>query len=663
MAISSKLRRGGRGFRSALGVATALVATLLVSPSADALPPGFDESTVFSGLTTPTVVRFAPDGRVLVAEQRGVIKSFSGPGDTTPDVVADLRARVHGYWERGLLGMALDPNFVANGRIYVAYTHDAPIGGTAPTYGSTNLDAEEPCSGWPGINTPGCEVSGRISRLTLNGTSAPQETVLIEDWCQVFPSHTLGHLEFHGGALYASAGEGADFFGADWGQLGSPPNQCADPPNEGGALRSQDLRTGGDPVTLDGTVIRINPANGAPWPSNPGTGSANQRRIIAYGLRNPFRFAISPRGELWVGDVGWDAYEELNSFSATPSSVANFGWPCYEGPQRQLTYDGADLDLCEDLYGAPGAVTGPRLAYLHGSTVVPGETCPTGFSALAGVDFYAGNAFPSSYNGALFFADYVRDCIWVIPAGPGGSPNPAAVSSFAPGAANPSFLEVGPDGALYYTDLDGGRVQRIGVNQAPTARLTASPTSGPLPLAISFDASGSSDPDFGDTLDYAWDLNGDGSFDDSSEVAPQRTYIGQSTFDVRVRVSDDDGVTDTESVTISPGDVGPRTERKLKVRILKLRIPDSRKRLLARGGRAKLRCNRDCLAILRLVAKGRAAKRIGIRGTIAKQRERLKAGKPEWVIATLTKRAERRLRSADPGLKPTVTARVRARPR
>ena len=99
------------------------------------------------------------------------------------------------------------------------------------------------------------------------------------------------------------------------------------------------------------------------------------------------------------------------------------------------------------------------------------------------------------------------------------------------------------------------------------------------------------------------------------------------------------------------------------MRILKLRIPESRKRLLARGGRAKLRCNRDCLATLRLVAKGRAAKRIGIRGEIAKQGERLRAGKPEWVTATLTKRAERRLRRADLGLKPRVTAKVRARPR
>ena len=235
-----------RGFRGALGVVGGAVIALGFSAGAAALPPGFQESTEFSGLSRPTVVRFATEGRVLVAEQRGVIKSFSGAGDTTPKVVADLRPRVHNYWERGLLGMALDPNFATNNRIYVAYTHDAPIGGTAPTFGSaTDLDAAEPCPDWdfPFTPGPGCEVSGRISRLTLNGTANPQEQVLINDWCQQYPSHTLGSLEFQGGDLYASAGEGADFLGPDWGQVGSPP--CpGDPPNEGGALRSQDLRTG-----------------------------------------------------------------------------------------------------------------------------------------------------------------------------------------------------------------------------------------------------------------------------------------------------------------------------------------------------------------------------------------------------------------------------------
>ena len=148
MGIRSQRGNRDRGLRGAIGVGVALVATLLTSSGARAAPPpGFQESTEFGGLIRPTVVRFAADGRVIVAEQSGVIKSFSGAGDTTPETVADLRLRVHNSIERGLLGMALDPNFAANNRIYVAYTYDAPIGGTAPAFGSST-DAQEPCPGW-----------------------------------------------------------------------------------------------------------------------------------------------------------------------------------------------------------------------------------------------------------------------------------------------------------------------------------------------------------------------------------------------------------------------------------------------------------------------------------------------------------------------------------
>src|SRR5439155_16304097 len=104
----------------------------------------------------------------------------------------------------------------------------------------------------------------------------------------------------------------------DWGQAGNPPNPCGDPPGgvgvalspptaEGGALRSQDLQTSGDPVTLDGSVIRVDPSTGAALPDNPLASSSdpNARRIIAYGFRNPFRWTFRPgTNELWIGDVG-----------------------------------------------------------------------------------------------------------------------------------------------------------------------------------------------------------------------------------------------------------------------------------------------------------------------------------------------------------------------
>src|SRR4030095_1326378 len=103
--------------------------------SAATLPTGFQETVVFSGLTNPVNIRFSPDGRVFVAEKSGLIKVFDNLTDTTPTTFADLRTNVHNFWDRGMLGMALDPNFPNNPYVYVLYTYDAAIGGTAPTWG------------------------------------------------------------------------------------------------------------------------------------------------------------------------------------------------------------------------------------------------------------------------------------------------------------------------------------------------------------------------------------------------------------------------------------------------------------------------------------------------------------------------------------------------
>src|SRR5215467_2157645 len=101
---------------------------------ASTLPAGFRDSVVLSGLTNPTVLQFSSDGRIFVGQKNGVIKVFSSLTDTSPVTVADLSAEVDDYWDRGLLGLALDPNFPANPYIYVLYTYDAPIGGTAPVW-------------------------------------------------------------------------------------------------------------------------------------------------------------------------------------------------------------------------------------------------------------------------------------------------------------------------------------------------------------------------------------------------------------------------------------------------------------------------------------------------------------------------------------------------
>src|SRR4029453_4168152 len=132
----------------------------------------------------------------------------------------------------------------------------------------------------------------------------------------------------------------------------------------------------------------------------------------------------------------------------------------------------------------------------------------------------------------LFFADYSRDCIWVMFAGAGGLPDPGTKTTFLAPAANPGRPQVGPEGALYYPGFDGGRIQRIAFfssNQPPVASATATPTNGPAPLQVTFDGTGSSDPE-GQALTYAWDLDGDGQFDDSTASKPTFTYAQPGTY-------------------------------------------------------------------------------------------------------------------------------------
>jgi len=763
-----------------------------------ALPSGFAESIVFSGLTNPTNIEFAADGRIFVAEKSGVIKVYDNVNDTTPTSFSVLPPNVHNYWDRGLLGLTLDPSLTnpslpSRPWVYVLYTYDHILGTTTtPRWGDT-------CPTPPGPTTDGCVVSGRLSRFTVSGTTiSGPETVLIEDWCQQFPSHSQGNLAFGpDGALYVSSGDGASFNVADYGQLGgssgTPPptaqNPCSDPALEGGALRSQDLRTepidggttyadavaqdapiawyrmgepsgavvdsvgtahgtvtgsvtrdvtgllangddgaisfaGGDvsvpwpasigqawtieawvdapaggsgfitlfstgphpadlsigmdrtarrldahvwngsvhavvastgtfdvdagtrhivwtragygldkvyvdgvdrttaggsvtnpdhsttgriaqyangneqwpgvidefaiygtalssarvlahynagsgggtaeAVSLDGSVLRVDPVTGAAYAGNPFAASSdlNKRRIIAYGLRNPFRFDIRPgTNELWVGDVGWGDWEEIDRVANIGDAVVeNFGWPCYEGSGRQSGYDAINLPICEALYQASGAVTAPTYTYNHNASVVSGDGCPIGSSSTAGITFYpeSGGTFPVAYRGGLFFADYTRNCIWWMAKGANGQPDPATRAAFVSPAAGPVDLEVGPDGALYYVDFSGSvrRVQFSSGNQPPTAIAQAAPSSGPAPLNVSFDGRSSIDPE-GGSLAYAWDLDGDGAFDDSTSPTPTFTYSSPATVTVGLRVTDPGGLADTDSVVVSASNTPP----------------------------------------------------------------------------------------------------------
>jgi glucose/arabinose dehydrogenase len=581
------IEAGGASRRSlACLVAACLSLLLLASPEARgaSLPSGFQDTDVFSELLEPTALRFSPDGRAFVAEKSGKIFVYDSLSDTTPTEFADLSAKVYDRSDRGLLGLALDPNFATNHYVYVLYAYDHELGepGEGPRW-------SDGCPNPPG-EANGCVISGRLARLTAEGDHAVgEEKVLVEGWCQQFGSHSIGDLQFDSsGALYASGGEGANFNSADYGQFGYPQaNPCDDPPAgiggaespptaEGGALRAQDVRTPGDPTGLSGSVIRIDPETGEGLPGNPMYGSSdkNARRIIAYGFRNPFRFSIDPTThEVYVNNVGWESYEEIDRFAATPSQAFNSGWPCYEGPEVTPIYSSLGLDVCEDLYEHPSATAPPFFYYNHTSGVMPGDPCPfKNGSAITGSTFYNGGAFPASYEGAYFFADSVRGCVYVMFPGKDGRPDPSTVAPFMSDAGlYPGVdLEVGPEGDLYYVSLFGneygpGGIHRISYssdNQPPVAHLTVDHQWSEKgdPLEAEFDASGSTDAD-GEPLKYEWDLNGDGEFNDApDESAAAETYSDEKNHTVAVRVTDEHGASSVARVTVYPGDTPPEPE-------------------------------------------------------------------------------------------------------
>jgi glucose/arabinose dehydrogenase len=544
---------------TAVAVVLGVLATLVAPVLAQAAPSGFSvQAMPFSGLIEPSGVEFAANGQVFVAERRGVIKVFDNLDDASSAQVADLRLRVFNNGDRGLLGMALDPQYPVRPYLWALYTKDADPVGAVPKYGSATSDTD-PC---PNGGANDCRVTGELSRLTLNpqtGVWSGQEKVLLTGWCQQYGSHSIGDLQFGGdGYLYVSAGDGASYNQVDVGTIGS--QRCPDPAGYGGALRSQSPRRPADlPQVWSGSVLRIQPDTGDAAPGNPYLGDANaeKQRVLAYGMRNPFRMTPRPGSpEMWVGDVGWSASEEINRI-VVDGAAENFGWPCYEGGGRQSGYDAADAAVCESLYSAgASAVTAPAYAYSHSQQI--GGACGSGSSSISALAFSTSTTYPAAYRGGLFFGDYARGCIWYSPVTGSTVGTPTA---FEAGNVFPAELQVGPNGDVYIVDIGLGQIRRIaytaGGNTPPIAIARANPTNGPTPLAVTFDGSGSGDPDPSSSITYAWDLDGDGQFDDSTAVSPTWTYTTAGAVAARLRVTDNLGATSVSTITITAGSGAP----------------------------------------------------------------------------------------------------------
>ena len=478
--------------------------------SAATLPAGFQDVVAFSGVTGATGVRFSSDGRVFVAQKDGIIRVFDSLTDTTPATVLDLRSEVHNYWDRGLLGLALDPNFPATPYIYVLEAYDAPIGGTAPQWNDNCPDAAWPDHRrLPGQRPP--------ARLTLSGNTVTAPKVLIKDSgasstraTRSATSTSAPTAPCTSAAATARASTSPTTARAAAAGSPTPKNPCGDPPAgvggtmtpptaEGGALRAQSFRRpSGQPVLLNGAVLRVDPATGDALPDNPLAASSRRERAADRRLRASQPVPLhDPADDQRAVDrrrrLGRPGRRSTVS-RPRPRRCSTSAGPATRATRRSRDTRAPGSNLCSSLYSA-----GTRdAAVLH---VQPQRArrrrrqLPDRSSSITGLAFYTGASnYPASYNGGLFFADYARNASGSCRRDRTGFPTRRACSRSSTGALGPVDLEIGPNGDLFYADLNNGMIREIkyagGGNQPPVAAATATPTSGNAPLDVNFDGSG-----------------------------------------------------------------------------------------------------------------------------------------------------------------------------
>ena len=296
-----------------------------------------------SGMQHITSISHCGDDRLFVTRQGGLVQVITDSMTVLPVPFLNIGNRVIFNGERGLLGMAFHPDYANNGHFYLHYTANVGPHGVS-----------------------------RISRFKVSpdpNVAYPDSELVLIELPQPDPIHQGGDLEFGpDGMLYCSLGDG--------GGAGDPGDQ------------------GQEAGTLFGTIIRIRPEPDSTYsipPDNPFAHDTTGRRpeIWAYGLRNPYRIGIDPlNGDLWIGDVGQERWEELDHWPGGVATGPNFGWSCYEANEPFLPM------RCQDSLG----LEFPLRAYAH--NILGGDAC-----AIVAGEVYRGQRYPR-LQGRFVHTDY-----------------------------------------------------------------------------------------------------------------------------------------------------------------------------------------------------------------------------------------------------------------
>jgi len=551
-------------------------------------------------------------------------------------LLLDISQEVGGYRDFGLLGFALHPQFETNGYFYLLYTVDRHH---LLHYGTSNYSAT--------TNEYYKATIGRLTRYTATKTTSgynvnpASRKVLIgatksTGIPSLHESHGVGSLVFGtDGTLLISAGDGASYSSDDVGSAaesyftqaladGIITNQ-----ENVGAFRSQLLES------YNGKILRIDPETGNGVPSNPFYNSAKpgavRSKVWASGFRNPFRMVLKPNsgsfnpadgkpGAIYVGDVGYSTWEELD---VVTKPGMNFGWPLFEGLTQHNGYwnkktfnqhapnpaygtNGCtqayfyfqDL-IKQEMASGTGSFTNPcNMAqnvasatvktFLHSRPLIDwrhynatsrtgtfsGETATVsnigaagspvsgpqfaGNAATVGV-FYPHNDFPAEYRNTLFFGDYVSQ--WIRNLTVDGNNKPVAVQNFISGGAIVVAMATHPtENGLYYINFPSEirKVTYNSINRAPIAVASTNKTYGPSPLNVQFTGSSSQDPD-GQPLSYLWNF-GDGTTSTLANPAHSFTTATKApvNYTVTLTVRDNQGGSNATSLSISLNNTPPQ---------------------------------------------------------------------------------------------------------
>lgn len=438
--------------------------------------PNFQNQLLLSGLSSPVSAEFLPDGRMLILEKGGTVK-ITDPNASVPTTSTYLTLpNILTNGEKGLIDIAIDPDFASNNYIYLYYTL-------------------------------GSDKKFQISRFTHQGNTADlsSEVVIWKDPNPASsPDHFGGGLDFGpDGKLYLTTGDK----GLNTPQLAQDLNRI-----EGKILR----------INKDGSIPSDNP-----FVDGPG-GKADE--IWAYGLRNPFRANWDlPTGNLYIGDVGFDSVEEVNRINVNNNSGVNFGWPLYEGSAPNgvtgVVNPVYEYPHTSDQFGS-GAVMG---GFVYRGSAFPSEFQGAYFFGDYTQDYIKYLKFDASGN--VIDADTSTPTIDAFNFDQKTSNTNPEVNELV-------FLDQGLDGSLYFLTLTG-QLRRIvyndssSGNQAPVIDEQATTATQTTDSTFEFNGV-ASDPN-GDTLTYTWNF-GDGNQATGANVA--HTYTGNGQFTPTLVVSD-----------------------------------------------------------------------------------------------------------------------------